>query len=101
VVTKVDWMNPHSYFFMDVTDSKGAVANWKFEGFRPTSSTGTGWKRDVTLRPGDMITVLRMAGPRRYELGPLARSDLQRRQKTLLRTAAGTGDGGNVSPVAQ
>ena len=56
-ITEFKWMNPHSYFFMDVTDSHGVVANWKFEGFPPNVLYRTGWKRDVTLRPGDTITV--------------------------------------------
>jgi len=55
---------------MDVTDSKGAVANWKFEGFPPNVLYRTGWKRDVTLRPGDMITVFGWRGPRRLRTGP-------------------------------
>ena len=57
VVTKVEWTNPHSYFYLDVTDGKGVVSNWKFEGFPPNVLYRTGWKRDVTLRPGDTITV--------------------------------------------
>ena len=33
VITKIEWTNPHSYFYLDVTDDKGNVANWKFEGY--------------------------------------------------------------------
>ena len=43
VVTKVEWTNPHSYFYMDVTDKDGKVVNWKFEGFR-TFFTGLAGK---------------------------------------------------------
>jgi len=33
VITMVQWTNPHFYFFMDVKEKNGEVANWKFEGF--------------------------------------------------------------------
>ena len=51
VITKVEWMNPHSYFFMDVKDANGAVENWKFEGFPPNVLYRTGWKRDCHAAP--------------------------------------------------
>src|ERR1700730_15379373 len=57
VVTRIDWTNPHSYFFLDVTDDKGNVENWKFEGYPPTALYRTGWKRNVTMKAGDKITV--------------------------------------------
>src|SRR5258708_21951871 len=57
VVTNIQWTNPHFYFFVDVKDKDGAVANWKFEGYPPTVLNRIGWKRDVTMRPGDTVTV--------------------------------------------
>ena len=30
-VTKVEWMNPHARFYVDVKDDKGVVVNWEFE----------------------------------------------------------------------
>jgi hypothetical protein len=36
VITKIDWTNPHSYFFIDVKDDKGDVANRKLEGYPPS-----------------------------------------------------------------
>ena len=35
VITMIQWTNPHFYFFMDVKDKNGEVANWKFEGYPP------------------------------------------------------------------
>jgi hypothetical protein len=35
VVTKVEWENPHMHFYLDVTDEKGKVEEWKLEGFPP------------------------------------------------------------------
>ena len=31
VVTKIEWMNPHTYFYLDVTDPDGKVVNWGME----------------------------------------------------------------------
>jgi len=31
VITKVDWMNPHVYFYIDVKDESGKTSNWAFE----------------------------------------------------------------------
>ena len=57
VVTKVEWTNPHSHFYLDVTDDKGSVTNWKFEGYNPAVLYRIGWKKDTTIKPGDKITV--------------------------------------------
>ena len=57
VVTRIDWTNPHSYFYLDVTDDKGNVVNWKFEGYPPNALSRTGWKREATMKPGDKVTV--------------------------------------------
>jgi len=57
VITKIDWTNPHSYFFLDVKDDKGKVANWKLEGYPPSVLSRTGWKKDVTMKVGDTVTV--------------------------------------------
>src|SRR6516162_3543736 len=57
VITKVEWTNPHSYFYLDVTDAQGKVVNWKFEGYNPAVLQRIGWKKDTTLKPGDKITV--------------------------------------------
>jgi hypothetical protein len=100
VVTKVEWMNPHSYFWLDVKDSNGVVANWKFEGFPPNVLYRTGWKRDVTLKPGVEITV---SGWRARDGTNWAHSrevTFQDGKKLFFGPPAGTGDGGNISAVA-
>jgi uncharacterized protein DUF6152 len=55
-VTQVQWRNPHTYFFVDVADEKGAVHNWALELGSPNGLTRAGWTRD-TLKIGDTITV--------------------------------------------
>ena len=100
VITKVEWMNPHSYFFMDVTDGNGVVANWKFEGFPPNVLYRTGWKRDVTLRPGDTISVFGWRARDGTNWAHSREVTFKDGKKLFFGPPAGTGDGGNISAVA-
>src|SRR5580658_2081268 len=55
-VTKMEWMNPHARFYVDVKDDTGRVTSWNFElGAIPTLLK-QGWKRD-SLKAGDQVTV--------------------------------------------
>ena len=56
VVTKIEWMNPHAYFYIDVTDPAGKVANWGLEMGSPNGLMRQGWTRN-SLKVGDMISV--------------------------------------------
>jgi hypothetical protein len=55
-VTKVEWANPHIWFFMDVKVENGSVANWGFEMGGTGQLVRAGWKRD-TMKIGDVVTV--------------------------------------------
>ncbi|MEP7353624.1 MAG: DUF6152 family protein, partial [Acidobacteriota bacterium] len=55
-ITKVDWSNPHVYFYIDVEDDKGAVTNWALEMGAPGALKGRGWDR-TTLKIGDVVVV--------------------------------------------
>jgi hypothetical protein len=56
-VTKVDWTNPHVYFFLDVKDpDTGRVANWAFEMAAPSALKGSGWTHN-TMKIGDVVIV--------------------------------------------
>jgi uncharacterized protein DUF6152 len=56
-VAKIEWTNPHIHFYVDAKDDTGAAVQWKFEGYPPNMLVRQGWKRDVTLKPGDVVTV--------------------------------------------
>ena len=56
VVTKMEWMNPHGHFYVDVKDEKGAVTNWNFELGAIPVLLKQGWRKD-SLKPGDTVTV--------------------------------------------
>ena len=56
-VTKVEWMNPHTYFYIDVADEKtGKVANWGMEMGSPNGLMRAGWTRN-TMKAGDVVEV--------------------------------------------
>ena len=57
VVTKVEWLSPHTYFYLDVKEGPGKVVNWTFESAGPNALTRRGWNRN-TLKIGDNITVV-------------------------------------------
>ena len=55
-VTKLEWANPHIYFYIDVTETGGATANWAIEGGAPNTLYRAGWRKDST-KAGDLVTV--------------------------------------------
>ena len=99
VITRIDWTNPHSYFFIDVKDNKGNVANWKLEGYNPGVLSRTGWKKDVTMKVGDTVTVF---GWRARDGSNWAHSrevTFVNGKKLFFGPPAGTGDGGSTPAV--
>ena len=55
-VTRLEWMNPHVYFYMDVKDPSGKVTNWAIEGGAPNTLYRAGWRKD-SLKIGEVVTV--------------------------------------------
>jgi hypothetical protein len=55
-VTKVEWANPHTFFYIDVTTPKGEVENWALEMGSPNGLMRRGWTRD-SMKIGDVVTV--------------------------------------------
>jgi hypothetical protein len=56
VVTRIEWTNPHTFFFLNVKEGDGRVVNWAFETAGPNLLSHLGWKRD-SLKIGDHIKV--------------------------------------------
>ena len=56
IVTKVEWMNPHVYFYLDVTDANGKTTNWALEMGPPRLLENGGWKRN-TIKEGIEVIV--------------------------------------------
>ena len=55
-VTKVEWMNPHARFYVDVKDAGGTVTSWEFELAAPAMLMRNGWSRN-SMKPGDQVIV--------------------------------------------
>jgi hypothetical protein len=48
-LTKLDWQNPHPYFFVDVKDANGRVETWSFQAYSPVTLRRNGTDRQVFL----------------------------------------------------
>ena len=55
-VTKIEWMNPHAYFYIDVKDASGNVTSWGLEMGSPNGLMRQGWTRN-SMKVGDEIVV--------------------------------------------
>ncbi len=65
-VTKVEWMNPHARFYIDVKDDSGTVTNWELELGSPNALMRLGWTRH-SLKPGEVVTRGRVSGQGRLQ----------------------------------
>ena len=54
-VTKLEWMNPHIWLYIDVKADAG-VHTWQCEGGAPNTLTRNGWSKD-SLKSGDQVYV--------------------------------------------
>ena len=61
VLKKVDWINPHVYFTLDVTDNSGSVRTWAVETVGPTAMRRAGLSRAGFFKVGDIYTVVGIA----------------------------------------
>ena len=55
-VTKIEWTNPHVWFYVDIKDENGKVTNWGFELGSPNGLMRAGWTKN-SMKLGDVITV--------------------------------------------
>jgi Family of unknown function (DUF6152) len=55
-VTKIEWTNPHVWFYLDVKEDAGQMANWAMEMGSPNGLLRAGWTRN-SLKIGDVLTV--------------------------------------------
>src|SRR5262245_15247380 len=60
VVTKVEWTNPHTHFYIDSTEG-GKVTSWNFEMASTLALERAGWTRK-TLSVGDEVTITGFGG---------------------------------------
>jgi Family of unknown function (DUF6152) len=55
-VSKVEWMNPHARFYVDVKEADGKVSTWNFELGAIPVLLRQGWRKE-SLKTGDQVTV--------------------------------------------
>ena len=79
VVTRVEWMNPHARFYIDVKEADGKVVNWNLELASPNYLKRAGWS-STSLKQGDEVSVE----------GSLARSGANMANARLVILADGT-----------
>lgn len=92
IVVRIDWTNPHFHFYIDVKDDKGAVTQWAFEGYPPNMLVRQGWKKDVSLKPGMVVTV--MGWRARVEPNLVAAREVTFEDGSKLTSGPPTGTGG-------
>jgi len=56
IVTKIDWANPHVWFYINVKTENGTIENWGFEMGGPNSLRTSGWTKE-TMKIGDEVVV--------------------------------------------
>jgi hypothetical protein len=84
--------------YLDVKDASGKVTNWKFEGYPPNVLDRTGFKKDVTLKVGDTITIFAWqarSGPGLAHAREITFAD---GKKLYFGPPSGTGEGTAVAP---
>ena len=55
-VTKLEWMNPHAWLYLDVKNEQGQMEKWQFEFGAPNELVRRGWRR-TDLKEGQEVTV--------------------------------------------
>ena len=90
-VTKVEWMNPHARFYIDVKDNAGKVTNWEFELGSPNGLMRRGWTRH-SLKEGDMVSVSGSLAKDGSKLGNARTVKLANGQQVFAGSASETGD---------
>jgi len=56
VVTRIEWMNPHAWLHVDVTNAAGQVERWQFEFGAPVELLRRGWRKQ-DLKVGDRVSI--------------------------------------------
>jgi hypothetical protein len=55
-VTKLEWQNPHVFYYLDVADPSGTITNWAIEASTPNQLYRRGWRKD-DLKIGEVVTL--------------------------------------------
>ena len=87
-VTKVEWKNPHTYFYIDVKDETGKVTNWGLEMGSPNGLMRNGWTRN-SMKVGDEVVVEASRAKDGSDLGNVKAVTLGRTGQRLFGASSG------------
>lgn len=99
VVSKIEWTNPHSHFSLDVKDEKGRTVTWQLSGYTVNALYRTGWKRDVTMKVGDTVSVFGWRARDGSNSAHAREVTFADGKKLFYGPPAGTGEGGAAPAV--
>ena len=99
VVRKVEWTNPHSHFSLEVKDEKGRMVTWQLTGYTVNALYRTGWKKDVTMKVGDTVSVFGWRARDGSTSAHAREVTFADGKKLFYGPPAGTGEGGNTPAV--
>ena len=80
-IQKLEWVNPHAYFWVDVKDDNGKITTWAFESLSPNALARQGWNRN-SLQKGEEVTV---EGYLAKDGKPLADGSIHANSKSVMR----------------
>jgi hypothetical protein len=59
VISRMDWINPHIYVYLDVAEENGAKSTWKLETFPPAQMRRSGLSKELIMgKPGEVVTII-------------------------------------------
>ena len=80
-IQKLEWVNPHAYFWVDVPEENGKITTWAFESLSPNALARQGWNRN-SLKKGEEVTV---EGYLAKDGKPLADGSIHANSKSVMR----------------
>jgi len=80
-IQKLEWVNPHAYFWVDAKDENGKITTWAFESLSPNALARQGWNRS-SLKKGEEVTV---EGYLAKDGKPLADGSIHANSKSVTR----------------
>ena len=80
-IQKLEWVNPHAYFWVETKDDNGKAAVWAFETLSPNALARQGWNRN-SLKPGEEVVV---EGYLAKDGKPLADGSIHANSKSVTR----------------
>jgi hypothetical protein len=58
VISKIDWINPHTYVYLDVSEENGTKSTWQLETFPPAQLRRSGLSKETIMgKLGEVVTI--------------------------------------------